>query len=1006
MIGEVKKREDEQGNVALFQRRAAGSVVAPRRRFSKAELDAIIKITTGAWRSAPPIVPVNDFAALPPKLQQDAFEQGSDGSDIMAAWHEGTACLVRSHKSLWTRRGVEEALFHEIWGHYGLRALFGKDTRRALTRMAKAMGGTPGIRRYARGELPNQDTLVSDSAHPARQASEFLNAHGIPGLRYLDGDSRSKGEGTHNYVIWDENLLTPEKAQIQTYFQRKPGGEANPKWHRTVEKLANGVRARWNADTRPKLRVFASPAEFAEAFPQVARDNPRYVHAHGFYDGQGVYLIASNLNTRAEVLKTLAHESIGHYGVERVVHAAYGAGAWDKIVASILRLEREGRGGARMQAVLKEVRRRYRHKISDKLFAEETLAVMAEKGVRNGLLDRVVTAIRRFLRQIMPDLKLSRHELAQLLVRSERYLREGETYQQRVAMRRALAFSQADPVQSDNFKRWFGDWTLPGNSPTSRVVDAAGRPKVVHHGTADGFYTFDDQRLGSNTSHMTTPLGHFFAEDRTKAQRYAENASQGVPADERVIDAYLNIRKPKTMSVDDFLKIDSQDEARALRKRLESEGYDGIHMPAVGQWIAFKNTQIKSASENTGEFSAENPDIRFSLPEVNRRGREARFEASPELYQWLGVDEVPIYADVVNLRAKHPEHFDSDQAVIDHLSKVLGNTQYALPATKGSYILLATPADQASHKAAVVELIKRGGKYRVRSAINMQESQLQRKIAAAERQGLEVRRRAGSEPGVPGAKEPNGPRIASRSPTAPSNAVPATPSESIPSQGANGNQGNFSLPEDQDKIHTSPGAVVESLKKLTTEPGEGLLARLKGKVEDWRPHWLNGLTLDQLAELTEKYLPEVKRFARSVDDMGAFRNELLTEAGVEADQIKRWVRKNSREADDLSNLAHDATIAGTDPAEPYRELTIDVGRQKLAANRKNVKHAIEVVREQMLGRSGDDKRNMMDKIKDLRGMPAREKARKAAYPFTCCRVVAGPGSGSCCRGCGPTVVGC
>jgi hypothetical protein len=45
--------------------------------------------------------------------------------------------------------------------------------------------------------------------------SRLLNEAGIPGLRYLDGGSRRKGEGSHNYVIWDDALVQIEK----TYYQ-------------------------------------------------------------------------------------------------------------------------------------------------------------------------------------------------------------------------------------------------------------------------------------------------------------------------------------------------------------------------------------------------------------------------------------------------------------------------------------------------------------------------------------------------------------------------------------------------------------------------------------------------------------------------------------------------------------------------------------------------------------------------------------------------------------------
>ena len=35
------------------------------------------------------------------------------------------------------------------------------------------------------------------------------------------GNSRGKGEGSANYVIWNENLLTPEKAQITPYYSKR-----------------------------------------------------------------------------------------------------------------------------------------------------------------------------------------------------------------------------------------------------------------------------------------------------------------------------------------------------------------------------------------------------------------------------------------------------------------------------------------------------------------------------------------------------------------------------------------------------------------------------------------------------------------------------------------------------------------------------------------------------------------------------------------------------------------
>lgn len=47
-----------------------------------------------------------------------------------------------------------------------------------------------------------RSSLGSDS-----ETSRALSAAGIPGLKYLDGGSRAAGEGSHNYVIWDESKV-------------------------------------------------------------------------------------------------------------------------------------------------------------------------------------------------------------------------------------------------------------------------------------------------------------------------------------------------------------------------------------------------------------------------------------------------------------------------------------------------------------------------------------------------------------------------------------------------------------------------------------------------------------------------------------------------------------------------------------------------------------------------------------------------------------------------------
>ena len=49
----------------------------------------------------------------------------------------------------------------------------------------------------------------------AKAASQHLNSLGIKGIRYLDSSSRGKGEGSYNYVIFDDSEINI----TQTYFQ-------------------------------------------------------------------------------------------------------------------------------------------------------------------------------------------------------------------------------------------------------------------------------------------------------------------------------------------------------------------------------------------------------------------------------------------------------------------------------------------------------------------------------------------------------------------------------------------------------------------------------------------------------------------------------------------------------------------------------------------------------------------------------------------------------------------
>lgn len=177
-----------------------------------------------------------------------------------------------------------------------------------------------------------------------------------------------------------------------------------------------GVIRGWNADTAPRVRVLADP----EGLPVRAKRDPRYRMAEGFYDqaNSTVYLIASNLPTERRALQVLAHEAVGHYGMEAIT----GPELWAELESAVARLETTATG--KVGEALASARRRYAG--ADRAtFTKEAIAVLAERGVQNSIVSRVVAAVRRFLRGLGFELRLTEADILAMIHDSARYLERG-----------------------------------------------------------------------------------------------------------------------------------------------------------------------------------------------------------------------------------------------------------------------------------------------------------------------------------------------------------------------------------------------------------------------------------------------------------------------------------------------------------------------------------------------------------------------------------------------------
>ena len=191
-------------------------------------------------------------------------------------------------------------------------------------------------------------------------------------------------------------------------------------------------------------------------------------------------------------------------------------------------------------------------------------------------------------------------------------------------------------VRTEGFKYWFGDWEKdPENA--SKVVDENGEPMVVYHGTlAKNLTRFNKDLIGSRYSY--DEKGFFFISRESIAKDYATpdfGTGSGT-----IIPAFINLENPLFVNQKWATKkglgsrvfkdndvIEFWDKYQTLMIE-ESENKDGVIISDGTDImvVAFEPSQIKSATDNTGEFS-ESGDIRFRF--IGEKGA-ANIDAATE----------------------------------------------------------------------------------------------------------------------------------------------------------------------------------------------------------------------------------------------------------------------------------------------------------------------------------------------------------------------------------------
>ena len=234
-------------------------------------------------------------------------------------------------------------------------------------------------------------------------------------------------------------------------------------------------------------------------------------------------------------------------------------------------------------------------------------------------------------------------------------------------MAQGQSYDQEGRLQTDTeaFRNWFGD---------SKVVDAEGKPLVVHHGSPDvGFTEF---HTGNN---IATFFSTRFDVAASYAGRYNETEiDKGeITADDGqgVYDVYLKLDNPKVVDFKGRLWFDGPDGLRSddILATAKREGFDGViftNIKDVGDlapglveddgvgdvYAVFSPTQIKSAIGNNGNFDPNDPNILHQSANEEDEGESVDYgpdydALTPEVREVVDevIDSLP---DPEGLRAK------------------------------------------------------------------------------------------------------------------------------------------------------------------------------------------------------------------------------------------------------------------------------------------------------------------------------------------------------------------
>lgn len=203
--------------------------------------------------------------------------------------------------------------------------------------------------------------------------------------------------------------LPLKKEEEPLFLMRKTATAIGASKAPTLQSEMDKITLPWK--NAPIVEVVQSQSELPDVILKASKGEI----VDGVYYKGTVYIVADNTTSQEAAVKTLLHESFGHYGMRELLGKDFGE-IMNKVYiakrAEVVKIADEY--GYDIKSVKDRV-----------LAADEWLAREAVSNPESSWVKKVISAIRQFVRRIMPSLKLSNAEIQQLLEDAKEYVERG-----------------------------------------------------------------------------------------------------------------------------------------------------------------------------------------------------------------------------------------------------------------------------------------------------------------------------------------------------------------------------------------------------------------------------------------------------------------------------------------------------------------------------------------------------------------------------------------------------